>query len=85
MNLSRAGIVEKSASTSIVVPVPAPAADCRTIAPPSSSTVVADSASPVRVVMRTPAAAAMLASASPRNPSVPMSPRSSTDASLLVA
>ena len=68
MNFSRAGIVEKSASTSIVAPTPEPAVDCRTISPPSSSTVAAASAPAVRVVIRTLAAAAMLASASPREP-----------------
>ena len=85
MNLRRAGIVEKSASTVTDVPGAPELVPSAMTALPSISTNAAASAPAVRVRRRTCAAAAMLASASPRKPSDVTAARSSSDRSLLVA
>ena len=85
MNFRRAGMVEKSASTLTDVPGAAASVPSASLRPPSSSTNAADSAPAVRVTSRTCAAAAMLASASPRKPRDVTAARSSSERSLEVA
>ena len=85
INFSRAGVLKNRSRTTMVVPSGHPAAVTSPGTPPSK-----DSAAPVsrprfRENTSKRLTAAIAASASPRNPSVPMADRSSAVRSLLVA
>src|SRR5947207_3603478 len=84
-NLSRAGVLKNSRLTLTRVPTGLPAGPAAICEPPSSSTRYPSPPSPRRLTASTRATAAMLASASPRNPRVRIVRRSSSERILLVA
>src|ERR1700682_4928412 len=84
-NLSRAGVLKNSRLTLTRVPAGLPTGPLAICAPPSTSTRYPSPPSPGRLTASTRAPAAILASASPRNPSVWIVRRSSSEWILLVA
>src|SRR5438067_2097313 len=79
-NLRRAGVLKNSRLTLTRVPSGLPTGPAATCDPPSTITRYPSPPSPVRLTASTRATAAMLASASPRNPRVRIVRRSSTEA-----
>src|SRR6266566_2627666 len=84
-NLRRAGVLKNSRLTLTRVPTGLPAGPAPICAPPSTSTRYPSPLSRGRLTASTRATAAMLASASPRNPRVRIVRRSSSERILLVA
>src|SRR6184192_1676578 len=84
-NLRRAGVLKNSRLTLTRVPSGLPTGPAATCDPPSTITRYPSPPSPVRLTASTRATAAMLASASPRNPRVRIVRRSSSERILLVA
>ena len=85
MNFLRAGKLANNRRTVIVVPAPAPASPAETVSPSDTSTRAPCGLSGVLETSVTWETAAMLGSASPRNPRVDIASRSGTSVSLLVA
>ena len=84
-NFRRAGVLKNRSRTSTTVPGGSPAGRSAVVRPPSTRISQPASASSGRVPSRNRETEAIAGSASPRNPSEPISPRSSTDSILLVA